>query len=63
MSVVLKAHSCLIGETGYNTHSRNFFKELSSLYQVQARNWTIGHTWKGYTNDEPHNDEYYIDDT
>ena len=63
MSIVVKAHTCLIGETGYNTHSRNFFKELSSLYQVQVRNWTIGHTWKGYTNDEPHNDEYYIDNT
>lgn len=62
MSIV-KAHTSLIGETGYNIHSRNFFKHLSSLYQLQVRNFTIGNTWKGYNNDEPHNDEYYLDDT
>lgn len=60
---IVKAHTSLIGETGYNIHSRNFFKSLSSLYQLQIRNFTIGKTWKGYNNDEPHNDEYYIDDT
>lgn len=59
----IKVHSSLIGETGYNIHSRNFFKSLSSLHTLQVRNFTIGKTWKGYNNDEPHNDEYYIDDT
>jgi autotransporter strand-loop-strand O-heptosyltransferase len=59
----IKVHTSLIGETGYNIHSRNFFKSLSSLYKLQVRNFTIGKTWKGYNNDEPHNDEYYIDDT
>lgn len=58
----IKAHTSIIGETGYNCHSRNFFKALNKLVPVQVRNWTIGETWKGYNNDEPHNDEYYIDD-
>ena len=63
MSIKIKAHTSIIGETGYNCHSRNFFKALNSLddLRVDARNWTIGSTWTGYNNDEPHNDEYYID--
>ena len=60
---IVKVHTSLIGETGYNIHSRNFFKSLSSLHTLQVRNFTIGKTWKSYNNDEPHNDEYYIDDT
>jgi FkbM family methyltransferase len=60
--MVVKAHTSIIGETGYNCHSRNFFKELDKLVQVQVRNWTVGSSWRGYNNDEPHNNEYYIDD-
>ena len=59
---LVKAHTSIIGDTGYNCHSRNFFKALNKLTPVSVRNWTIGQSWKGYTNDEPHNDEYYIDD-
>jgi FkbM family methyltransferase len=62
MSIVVKSHTSIIGETGYNTHSRNFFKSLNNIFQVQVRNWTVGSSWVGYTNDEPHNNEYYIDD-
>lgn len=62
MSTIIKAHTSIIGETGYNCHSRNFFTELSKLYPVQVRNWTIGETWKG-NSDEPHNDEYYMSDS
>jgi autotransporter strand-loop-strand O-heptosyltransferase len=60
--MVIKAHTSIIGETGYNCHSRNFFKSLDKLNTVQVRNFTIGSTWNGYNNDEPHNNEYYIDD-
>lgn len=56
----IKAHTSIIGDTGYNCHSRNFFKALNKIYPVQVRNWTIGSTWKGHS-DEPHNDEYYMD--
>lgn len=60
--MLVKAHTSMIGETGYNCHSRNFFKELDKLVQVQVRNFTVGSSWVGYNNDEPHNDEYYMDD-
>jgi len=62
MSIV-KAHTSLIGDTGYNNHSKHFFKELSKLCQLQVRNFTVGKTWNGYNNDEPHNNEPYVDDT
>lgn len=55
------AHTSIIGHTGYNNHSRNFFKALDNIIPVQVRNFTIGSNWKGYTNDEPHNDEPYVD--
>lgn len=60
--MILKAHTSIIGDTGYNCHSRNFFKALNEFMPIQVRNWTIGHSWDGYHNDEPHNNEYYIDD-
>lgn len=60
--MILKAHTSIIGDTGYNCHSRNFFKALNDFMPIQVRNWTIGHSWNGYHNDEPHNNEYYIDD-
>lgn len=56
------AHTSIIGNTGYNNHSRNFFKALDNLVPVQVRNFTIGSNWRGYTNDEPHNDEPYVDE-
>lgn len=59
---LVRAHTSIIGETGYNTHSRNFFKALNKFTRVMVRNWTIGENWKGYTNDEPHNLEPYVDE-
>jgi FkbM family methyltransferase len=59
---IIKAHTSLIGDTGYNTHALNFFKELHSLYPVQVRNWSVGPKWEGYNDDEPHNNEFGIDD-
>jgi hypothetical protein len=58
--MIVKAHTSIIGDTGYNCHSRNFFTSLNKLNQVQVRNWTVGSTWKGLVNDEPHNNEYYM---
>ena len=60
--MIAKAHTSIIGDTGYNCHARNFFKALHELIPVQVRNWTIGKTWNGYNNDEPHDSEYYMDD-
>jgi glycosyltransferase involved in cell wall biosynthesis len=59
---IIKAHTSLIGDTGYNTHALNFFKQLHSLYPVQVRNWSVGPNWTGYNNDEPHNNEFGVDD-
>lgn len=56
------AHTSIIGHTGYNNHARNFFKALDKLVPVQVRNFTIGSNWKGYVNDEPHNNEPYVDE-
>jgi FkbM family methyltransferase len=61
MSIVIKAHTSIIGDTGYNCHSRNFFKALNKIHPIQVRNWTVGPTWNEYS-DEPHNDEYYMDE-
>jgi len=60
--MIVKAHTSIIGDTGYNCHARNFFKELDKITPVQVRNWTVGKTWDGYNNDQPHNNEYYMDD-
>ena len=29
------AHSCYIGHTGYNNHTRDFFRELSKSFEMQ----------------------------
>lgn len=62
MSIIVKAHTSIIGDTGYNCHSRNFFKALHKQIPVQVRNFTVGNSWNGYNNDRPHDKEYYIDD-
>ena len=56
------AHTSFIGETGYANHSRNFFTALNKLIPVKVRNFTVGSTWTGLNNGEPHNDEWYLTD-
>ena len=55
------AHGSYVGTTGYNNHTRAFYRELSNIYDLKIRNFTIGKSWDGYK-DEPHNGEDYIDD-
>ena len=55
------AHGSYIGTTGYANHTRAFYRELSKIYDLKVRNFTIGGSWKGHS-DEPHNKEDYIDD-
>lgn len=55
------AHCSYVGDTGYNNHSRDFFRELSKHCQLKIRNFTIGKTWDGY-NLNPHDKEPYIND-
>ena len=54
------AHGAYIGNTGYNHHTRDFFRELSKFSQIKFRNFTVGSTWDGY-NSTPHDKEPYID--
>lgn len=55
----IKAHTSIIGETGYNNHSRNFFTAINKLHQVKIRNFTVGKSWKGNSK-TPHEGEKYL---
>ena len=55
------AHASYVGTTGYNNHTRDFFRELSKYVDLKVRNFTIGHGWK-WPHEEPHNDEPYLND-
>mgnify|MGYP006947663963 CR=1 FL=1 len=59
--VKIFAHGSYIGNTGYNHHTRDFFRHLSKHAQIKFRNFTVGSGWKGMS-EEPHNDEYYFND-
>jgi autotransporter strand-loop-strand O-heptosyltransferase len=56
------AHGSYIGNTGYNQHTRDFFRHLSKHAQIKVRNFTVGSSWKEMSS-EPHNDEPYFNDT
>ena len=51
--------SCYVGTTGFNNHSRDFFRKLSKYYPLKVRNFTVPKYWKGIK-DEPFNEEPYI---
>ncbi len=55
-------HGSYIGNTGYNNHTREFFRHLSNHSKIKFRNFTIGDTWNGMS-DEPHNNEPYFNET
>lgn len=54
-------HGSYIGNTGYNNHTRDFFRELSKYAQIKVRNFTVGDSWDGLS-DTPHDNEPYIND-
>ena len=60
-NIKIYAHCCYVGNTGYNNHTRDFFRELSSHLKIKARNYTIGKNWQGFS-PEPHDREEKIDD-
>ena len=55
-------HGSYVGTTGYNNHTRDFFRELSKYSQIKVRNFTVGNTWDGLS-DSPHDKETYINET
>ena len=54
-------HASYVGNTGYNAHSKGFFRALSKKTQTKVRNFTIGPNWSGYIN--KHNDPHHQDVT
>jgi autotransporter strand-loop-strand O-heptosyltransferase len=54
-------HCSYIGNTGYNNHTREFFRQLSKYAKLKVRNFTVGSSWTGMT-DTPHDGEPYIND-
>ena len=55
------AHASYVGTTGYNNHTRDFFRRLSKYTDLNVRNFTVGNSWEGMS-DEPHNGESYLND-
>jgi autotransporter strand-loop-strand O-heptosyltransferase len=55
------AHGSYIGNTGYNQHTRDFFRSLSEHAEIKIRNFTIGNSWKGYSL-TPHDGEEYFNE-
>jgi len=49
-------HASYVGNTGYNAHSKGFFRALSKKVQTKVRNFSIGPNWSGYEgkNNNPH---------
>ncbi len=53
-------HGPYVGTSGYNNHTRDFFRGLSKHFPLKFRNFTVGKNWSGMS-DEPHNEEYITD--
>jgi autotransporter strand-loop-strand O-heptosyltransferase len=56
------AHGSYVGDTGYNQHTRDFFRHLDKHADVKVRNFTVGRSWKGY-NETAHDNEHYFNNT
>ena len=54
-------HASYVGNTGYNAHSKGFFRALSKKTQTKVRNFTVGPNWSGYVDN--HNDPHHQDVT
>lgn len=54
-------HGSYVGNTGYNNHTRDFFRELSKHVQLKVRNFTVGDSWAGYS-ETCHDGEKYLTD-
>ena len=54
-------HGSYVGNTGYNQHTRDFFRHMSEYSKIKVRNFTVGSMWDGY-NLTPHDKEPYIND-
>lgn len=55
------AHASYVGTTGYNNHTRDFFRELQKYIKLKVRNFTVGNSWSGFR-DNCHDGEPYLND-
>jgi len=55
------AHGSYVGSTGYNNHTRDFFRELTKYCDIKLRNFTVGKSWTGYS-ETCHDGESYLND-
>ncbi len=60
-NIKVYSHGPYIGNTGYNNHTRDFFRHLSNYCKIKVRNFTVGKTWSTMS-EEPHNLEPYLND-
>jgi autotransporter strand-loop-strand O-heptosyltransferase len=60
-NIKVYCHGPYIGNTGYNNHTRDFFRHLSNYCKIKVRNFTVGKTWSTMS-EEPHNLEPYLND-
>jgi autotransporter strand-loop-strand O-heptosyltransferase len=56
------AHGSYVGDTGYNQHTRDFFRHLDKHADIKIRNFTVGRSWNGY-NENAHDNEHYFNST
>jgi len=61
MSPKIYVHGSYIGTTGYNNHTRDFFRGLSKYFKLKVRNFTVGDSWSGYSLN-CHDGEPYINE-
>ena len=54
-------HASYVGTTGYNNHTRDFFRQMSKYCDLKIRNFTVGSSWSGYS-DNCHDGEPYLDE-
>ena len=59
--IKIYAHGSYIGTTGYNNHTRDFFRELSKYSEIKVRNFTVGNSWDGLSS-TPHDGEPYLNE-
>ena len=55
------AHGCYVGNTGFNNHTRDFFRNLKNHLSLKVRNFTVGDSFT-WPSDCPHDGEKYLTD-
>lgn len=55
------AHGCYVGNTGFNNHTRDFFRRLKKHLKLKVRNFTVGDRFD-WPSSTPHDNEKGIND-